>query len=140
MFLRTLFTGLCNLTGLIAVCMYHLVMISIVLSETAHFVHWKSERTSETIFFLTKNLVLNFVLDYILQLYFACNHLICLIIQCGKNVRSNTRYVYHAVTPSAAWQLNCRLHPQRSIKGVRRPHQGRVRFQILHSKGTGRCC
>ena len=32
-------------------------------------------------------------------------------------VRSNTRYVHCVVTPSAAWQLNHRLHPQRSIKG-----------------------
>ena len=32
---------------------YHLV-ISIDLSETAHFAHWKSKTTSETIFFLTK--------------------------------------------------------------------------------------
>ena len=35
----------------IAVCIYHLVMISIDLSETARFAHWKSEITSETIFF-----------------------------------------------------------------------------------------
>ena len=34
------------------------------------------------------------------------------------NVRSNTRYVHLIVTPSAAWQLNCRLCPHRGIKGL----------------------
>ena len=74
--------------------MYHLVMICIDLSETAHFAHWKSEITSKTIFFLTiffptKKyfsqifsqtefcLGLDFVADYTPQLYFVCNHLIC---------------------------------------------------------------
>ena len=33
---------------LIAVCKYCLVMISIDLSDTAHFVHWKSKTMSET--------------------------------------------------------------------------------------------
>ena len=50
-------------------------MISIDLTETAHFVYWKSETTCETNFFLTfifsdkKNffLELNFVLDWILS-------------------------------------------------------------------------
>ena len=27
-------------------------------------------------------------------------------------VRSNTCYFHHMVTPSAAWQLNCRLHKE----------------------------
>ena len=65
-----------------------ILMISIDLSETAHFVHWKSETTSErkifsdNFFFLTKyifhrlNFVSDFVSDYIPQLYFVCNHLI----------------------------------------------------------------
>ena len=73
---------------------YRLVMISIDLSETTHFVHWKSETTSKTIlfgqFFFQQKffcqifsqtefcLELNFVLDYIPQLYFVCNHLIVL--------------------------------------------------------------
>ena len=35
------------------------------------------------------------------------------------NVRSNTRYVHLAVTPSAARQLNRRLRPLRGIKGCR---------------------
>ena len=34
-----------------------------------------------------------------------------------RDVRSNTHYVYHMITPSAACQLNHRLHLQRSIKG-----------------------
>ena len=94
----------------IAAYIYRSVMISIDLSETAHFAHWKSETMYKTIFFdkiyyLTKNLFLgfclrlnffvsdwilsstvfclwtgaclglNFVLDYIPQLYFVCNHL-----------------------------------------------------------------
>ena len=33
---------------MIAVCKYHLVMISTDLSEAAQFVHWKSETTSKT--------------------------------------------------------------------------------------------
>ena len=33
--------------------MYRLVMISIDLSETAHFAHWKSKTMSKTNFFLT---------------------------------------------------------------------------------------
>ena len=64
-------------------------MISIDLSETAHFAHWKYETTSETIFYVkiffqTKNIFLrfflglNFVSDYIPQLYFVCNHLLFL--------------------------------------------------------------
>ena len=60
-------------------CTYRLVMISIDLSETAHFAHWKSETMSETNFsdnflfqqivFPTENLFLriflglNFVTD-----------------------------------------------------------------------------
>ena len=85
------------LISLIAACIYRLVMISINLSETAHFVHWKSETTSETIFFLTNfflnkkyfswilsrtgfclrlNFVSDFVSDYIPQLCFVCNHFI----------------------------------------------------------------
>ena len=36
-----------------------------------------------------------------------------------RDVRSNTRYVHLVVTPSAAWQLNHRLHPYRGIKGYR---------------------
>ena len=82
--------------------LYCLVMISINLSETAYFVHWKSETMFETNYFLTiffsnKNFFLNFFLrlnfvldwilsqtefvldfvsDYIPQLYFVCNHLI----------------------------------------------------------------
>ena len=53
---------------IIAVCMYRLVMVSIDLSETAHFAHWKSETT----FFLTnffpnkKIFFSDFVLDWIL--------------------------------------------------------------------------
>ena len=39
--------------SLFRLCMYRLVMIIIDLSETVHFAHWKSETTSETIFFLT---------------------------------------------------------------------------------------
>ena len=34
-----------------------------------------------------------------------------------RDVRSNTRYVHRVVTPSAAWQLNHRLHPHGGIKG-----------------------
>ena len=71
-----------SLIGLIAVCIYCLVMISIDMSETAHFVHWKSETMSEAIFFrqtiflsdfVSESIFcfgLNFVSDYILQLYF----------------------------------------------------------------------
>ena len=40
----------------------------------------------------------------------------------GISVRSNTRYVHRAVTPSAAWQLNRRLCPHRGKKGVWRPY------------------
>ena len=60
-----------------AICMYHLMMISINLSETAHFGHWKSGM-SETNFFPTKNIFLrlDFVSDYIPQLHFICNDLI----------------------------------------------------------------
>ena len=64
--------------SVIAVCIYRLVMISINLSETANCAHWKSETMSETNFFLTIFfsdkifLRLNFVLDYIPQLYFVC--------------------------------------------------------------------
>ena len=35
------------------------------------------------------------------------------------DVRSNTHYVYPTVTPSAAWQLNHRLHPHVGIKECR---------------------
>ena len=48
---------------IIAVYTYRLVMISINLSETAHFAHWKSETTSETNFFLTIIFLINFFLD-----------------------------------------------------------------------------
>ena len=40
------------------------------------------------------------------------------------DVRSNTRYVHHVVTLSAAWQLNRRFHQHRGIKGVQRLHYG----------------
>ena len=67
----------------ITVCVYRLVMISIDLSETAHFAHWKSETMSETnfsdnflsdkFFFPTKffppikNIFLRFFSDWILS-------------------------------------------------------------------------
>ena len=34
-----------------------------------------------------------------------------------QDVRSNTHYVHLMVTPSAAWQLSCRLRPHRGLKG-----------------------
>ena len=82
---------------IIAVCIYRLVMISIDLSEITHFEHCQSETKSETIFFLTKIffsnkiflgffLGLNFVSDYILQLYFVCNNLIKYLV--NKNAFS----------------------------------------------------
>ena len=55
-------------------------------------------------------------------------------------VRSNTRYVRLVVTPSAAWQLNCRLRPHRGIKGCGDHTIGCVGFLILESKGIGSCC
>ena len=73
--------------GIIAVCVCPSV---IDLSETAHFAHWKSKTRSETFFsdnffpiksiFLRFCLGLNFVWDYIPQLYFVCNHLILLFL------------------------------------------------------------
>ena len=68
---------------IIAVCIYRLVMISIDLSETAHFVHWNSEKMSETNcfsdkiflrFFLRLDFVSDFDSDCIPQLYFLHNH------------------------------------------------------------------
>ena len=81
--------------------MYRLVMISINLSETAHFAHWKSKTTSETNFsdnfsdyiFLRFFLGLNFVSDYILQLYFVCNHLIIYVI--SKSLSLNKIYIHY---------------------------------------------
>ena len=78
--------------GLIAVCTYCLVMISIDLSETTQ----KStldiwDKIQDNLFSdkeicLRLNFVsdwiclrLNFVLDYIPQLYFICNHIIILV-------------------------------------------------------------
>ena len=55
-------------------------------------------------------------------------------------VRSNTRYIHRVVTPSAAWQPNQRLHPHRGIKGCRDCTIVCMGFEILDSKGTGRCC
>ena len=40
-----------KIAQIIRVCIYRLVVISIDLSETVHFAHWKSETISETIFF-----------------------------------------------------------------------------------------
>ena len=78
-----------------------LVMISIDLSQTSHFAHWKYKTMSETNFFsdnfyfdnfffnkksfsrtgfcLRLNFVSDFVSDYIQQLYFGCNYLISTI-------------------------------------------------------------
>ena len=42
------------------------------------------------------------------------HHHVCNI--CGI-VRSNTCYVHLTVTPSAAWELDHRLHPHVGIKG-----------------------
>ena len=64
-----------------------LVMISIDLSDTAHFDYCQYETKSEEIFFLTKKISrifsrtkfcpeLDFVSDYTPQLYLVCNHLI----------------------------------------------------------------
>ena len=67
-------------------------MISIDLSETAHFAHWKSE-TFETNFFpRQKNFFLDFVPDYIPQLYFVCNHLIRNIVQHCVRVYSSQQF------------------------------------------------
>ena len=89
---------------------YRLVMVSIDLSETAHFAHWKSETTSETNFFVTKFfsnkkfffsyfvsdwifcLGLNFASDYIPQLYFVFNHL--LYLYCLLSFTRRTMIVY----------------------------------------------
>ena len=86
-----------------------LVMISIDLPDTAHFGYCQSETKSETIFFPTKLcldkkyfsffsywilsqsgfcLKLNFVSDYIPQLYFVCNHLICKVTICTEFLSS----------------------------------------------------
>ena len=76
-----------NIIQFIAVCIYCLVMLSIDLSETAHFAYWKSEITSETnyffltiffrqFFFPTKNLFLGFCLG----LYFVSHYISYAII------------------------------------------------------------
>ena len=46
--------------------------------------------------------------------FFPCRGGSNLILGTGT-VMSNTRYVHPVVTPSAAWQLNCRLHPHVGI-------------------------
>ena len=67
--LLTMFGAKCYISvrHLIAVCIYRLVMISIDLSETT--------QISEN-FFIKFFFQLNFVSNYITQLYFVCNHLI----------------------------------------------------------------
>ena len=56
------------------------------------------------------------------------------------DVRSNTHKIHSLVTPSAAQQLNCRLHPHEGIEGCGDRTIVCVEFKILESKGTGRCC
>ena len=99
---------------IIAVCIYRLVMRSIDLSETAHFAHWKSGTTSKTIFFLTKKIFfsdfflrLNFVSDYIPQLYFVCNHLIFHKPQPSpKSCRPSTFTVSHIIFQTSSQMPN----------------------------------
>ena len=55
------------------------------------------------------------------------------------NVRSNTRYVYRVVSPSAACQLNHRLRPLERYKRECGDCTRHVGPEILDSKGTGRC-
>ena len=56
------------------------------------------------------------------------------------NVRSNTDYVYHLVTPSAACPLNRRLCSLEKYKRECGDCTRHVGLEILDSKGTGRCC
>ena len=56
------------------------------------------------------------------------------------SVRSNTRYVYRVITPSAVCPLNCRLCPLERYKRQCGDCTGGVGPEMLDSKGTGRCC
>ena len=107
-------------------------MISIDLSETAHFAHWKSETTSEktfflTIFFPTKFfsdqkyfsrilsqtgfcLGLNFVSDYIPLFYFVWNHLISTFTD--KNV-------YFVERENLTFNIHRQRRPKTSIGTIR---------------------
>ena len=64
----------------------------------------------------------------------------------NTNVRSNTRYVYRVITPSAMCPRNHMLHPlERYIRQCRdhtvcERERERVGLEILDSKGIGRCC
>ena len=86
-------------------------MISINFSKTAHLAYWKSNTTSfVTNFFFNKKILfldffpgLNFVSDYMLQLYFVCNHLIYMVLYC----RSPTLLKCYGITHV----LNCAAEP-----------------------------
>ena len=86
------FVELVNIFGLsnnhtfepiIMVCTYLLVMISIDLSELT----LCTGNPRQRLIFLGLNFVSDFVWDYILQLYFICNHLISLIRLFSLNFR-----------------------------------------------------
>ena len=61
-----------------------------------------------------------------------------------RGVRSNTRYVYHVVTPSAACPLNRRLCPLERYEKECGDCTMHVGLEMLGSKGTGSvanpCC